>query len=312
VPRVAVDGLSLLVHEWPGRDRRARPLVAIHGLTANHTCWAGVAEALTPAHRLIAYDLRGRGDSDKPATGYSLEQHCHDLEGLLDRYGAAGRRPVALLGHSLGAHIALRFAATRPRRVSRLVLVDGGFDVRAEILDALAPAIGRLGQEFPSREAFLDRMRDLPMLRGRWNAYLERYFHYDVEDLPSGAVRSKASRTAIEEELVNLARERLWVLHHRVRCPTLILRAPDGLGSVGASTAPSETSPRRGCAGKARARKRPRIETDCLMTAEEGRAMAAAIPRATLVTVPGTNHYTVLIGRNARVQAALRRFLAGG
>jgi pimeloyl-ACP methyl ester carboxylesterase len=164
-----------------------------------------------------------------------------------------------------------------------LVLVDGGFDVRAEILDALAPAIGRLGQEFPSRETFLDRMRDLPMLRGRWNAYLERYFHYDVEDLPSGTVRAKASRAAIAEELTNLARERLWVLHHRVRCPTLILRAPDGLLT----------------------------DTDCLMTAEEGRALAAAIPRATLVTVPGTNHYTVLIGRNVRVRAALRRFLAG-
>jgi pimeloyl-ACP methyl ester carboxylesterase len=126
-------------------------------------------------------------------------------------------------------------------------------------------------------------MRDLPMLRGRWNPYLERYFHYDVEDLPSGAVRAKASRAAIAEELQNLARERLWVLHHRVRCPTLILRAPDGLLT----------------------------ETDCLMTAEEGRALAAAIPRATLVTVPGTNHYTVLIGRNLRVQAAMRRFLAG-
>jgi pimeloyl-ACP methyl ester carboxylesterase len=277
VPRVAVDGVSLAVNEWPGR----RPaLVCIHGLTANHTCWASLADALGSEHRIIAYDLRGRGESDKPPTGYSLEQHGRDLARLLDHFGLAR---AIIVGHSLGAHIALRFAATRPGRVRKLVLVDGGLDVRAEIVDALGPAIGRIGVEFPSLDAFLERMRALPMFAGRWNDYLERYFRYDVETLPSGAVRSRVARHAIAEELANLARERLWVLHHQVRCPALILRAPDGLLTA----------------------------TDCLMTAEEGRAMAAAIPRSKLVVVPGTNHYTVLLGRSPKVRTALRAFLRG-
>jgi pimeloyl-ACP methyl ester carboxylesterase len=272
---VAVDGVALAVHEWAGRGPA---IVGVHGLTANHTCWASLADALAPDFRLIAYDLRGRGDSDRPASGYSLAIHGQDLGGLLDHFGL---RRAVVMGHSLGAHIALRFAAREPRRVAKLVLVDGGLDVRAELLDSLAPAIGRLGLEFPSLEAFLDRMRSLPMFAGRWNDYLERYFRYDVEVLPSGAVRSKVARHAIEEELRNLARERLWVYHHQVRCPTLILRAPDGLLTA----------------------------TDCLMTEEEGRAMAHAIPRARLVVVPHTNHYTVLLGKNPRAAAALRRFL---
>jgi pimeloyl-ACP methyl ester carboxylesterase len=272
---VAVDGVALAVHEWAGRGPA---IVGVHGLTANHTCWASLADVLAPDFRLIAYDLRGRGDSDRPASGYSLAIHGQDLGGLLDHFGL---RRAVVMGHSLGAHIALRFAAREPRRVAKLVLVDGGLDVRAELLDSLAPAIGRLGLEFPSLEAFLDRMRGLPMFAGRWNDYLERYFRYDVEVLPSGAVRSKVARHAIEEELRNLARERLWVYHHQVRCPTLILRAPDGLLTA----------------------------TDCLMTAEEGRAMAHAIPRARLVVVPHTNHYTVLLGKNPRAATALRRFL---
>jgi hypothetical protein len=45
------------------------------------------------------------------------------------------------------------------------------------------------------------------------------------------------------------------------------------------------------------------------MTREEARAMAAAIPKAKLVEVPGTNHYTVLMGRNPRVRTAVRAFL---
>jgi pimeloyl-ACP methyl ester carboxylesterase len=272
---VVVNGVGLRIHEWPGRGTT---VVMLHGLTSNHTAWAGVAEALAPEFRLVAYDLRGRGDSDRPPHGYSLAGHGEDLAGLLDHLGL---RRVVVMGHSLGAHIALRFAVTHPRRVARLVLVDGGLDVRPEILDSLAPAIGRVGLEFPSLGAFLERMRGLPMLAGQWNEHLERYFRYDVEELPSGAVRSKVARHAVEEELANLARERLWIWHHQVRCPTLVVRAPAGLLTA----------------------------TDCLMTGEEARAMARAIPRATLVVVPGANHYTVLLARPPRMVAALRRFL---
>jgi len=206
--------------------------------------------------------------------------HCQDLRGLLDWYGL---KNAIIMGHSLGAHIALRLAATFPTRVSKLVLVDGGIDVRAEVLDSLAPAIGRLGLEFPSVDAFLERIRSFPMFDGRWNDYLERHFRYDVETLPSGVVRSKAAKHAIAEELANLRRERLWVWHHQVKCPTLILRAPDGLLTA----------------------------TDCLMTQAEARALARAIPESKLVVVPHTNHYTVLLGRNPKVKTALRAFLRG-
>ena len=279
MPRVALDGITLAVKEWPG-PAKGSAIVCIHGLTANHTCWASMADALSPGHRLIAYDLRGRGESDKPDKGYSLELHGEDLGRLLDHFKL---KTAVVMGHSLGAHIALRFAVKHPARVSKLVLVDGGLDVRAEILDSLRPAINRLGVEFPSLELFLNFIRQLPMFEGRWNDYLERYFRYDVETLPSGAVRSKVAKHAIEEELANLERERLWVWHHQVRCPTLIFRAPDGLLTP----------------------------TDCLMTREEGEAMAHAIPKSRLVVVPKTNHYTVLLGSHPKVKTALRAFLKG-
>ncbi|HEX5528463.1 MAG TPA: alpha/beta hydrolase [Methylomirabilota bacterium] len=277
--RVGVGAVSLAVAEWPG-PAKGPAVVCIHGLTANHTCWASVADLLSPAHRLIAYDLRGRGESDKPDKGYSLAVHDDDLEGLLDHFGL---KKAVLIGHSLGAHIAVRFAATRPQRVAKLVLVDGGLDVRAEVLDSLRPAINRLGVEFPSMDMFMGFVRALPMFEGRWNDYLERYFRYDVEELPAGTVRAKASRLAIEEEIANLERERLWVYHHQVKAPTLIFRAPDGLLTP----------------------------TDCLMTQAEANAMAHAIPRSKLVVVPGTNHYTVLLGQHPKVRAALRAFLKG-
>jgi pimeloyl-ACP methyl ester carboxylesterase len=254
--RIALDGITLAVGEWPGPREPQKTVVCIHGLTANHVCWASIADALSPGLRVIAYDLRGRGESDKPDKGYGLAAHAGDLERLLDH----------------------------PERVSRLVLVDGGIDVRPEVWDSIAPAVSRLGIEFPSLDMFLALMQSLPMFEGRWNEYFDRYFRYDVEVLPSGAVRAKAAQPAVEEDVAQLQRERLWVKHRGVRCPTLILRAPDGL--LGPD--------------------------DCLMTEDEARAMAGAIARSTLVTVPDTNHYTILNGQIPAVKTALATFLATG
>jgi pimeloyl-ACP methyl ester carboxylesterase len=281
MPRIALDGITLAAGEWPGPSAAAKTVVCIHGLTASHVCWASIAEALSPEFRVIAYDLRGRGESDKPDKGYGLAAHVADLARLLDHYGLD--RPI-VMGHSLGAMIALVFAVDRPERVSRLVLIDGGLDVRPEVWDSIAPAVGRLDIEFPSLEMFLGLMQGLPMFEGRWNEHLDRYFRYDVEVLPSGAVRAKAARHAVEEDVAQLQRERLWVKHRQVRCPTLILRAPDGL----------------------------RAPDDCLVTEDEARAMASAIAGSTLVTVPDTNHYTILNGQIPAVKGALGAFLATG
>ena len=275
--RVRTDDVTLAIHEWPGRGPA---IVAVHGLTSNHTVWYSIADALDGSHRILAPDLRGRGDSDKPATGYSLAHHAADLRALLDHFRLAR---AILMGHSLGAHIAVRFATLHPDRVSKLVLFDGGLDVRAEILDALAPAINRLGVEFPSLEKFLATLQDLPMFAGRWNDYLARHYTYDVEPGPGGGVRSKVARHAIEEEVANLQRTRLWVWHHQLAAPTLLFRAPDGLLRA----------------------------DDCLMTQEEAEAMAHAIPDCRLVVVPRTNHYTVVLGQHPVVARALREFLDG-
>jgi pimeloyl-ACP methyl ester carboxylesterase len=276
VQRVTVDSITLATHEWPGRGPA---VVAIHGLTSNHTVWYSVADALGGSHRLIAYDLRGRGDSDKPPTGYSLAHHAADLLGLLD---ACRLDRVIVMGHSLGAHIGVRFATLHPERVAKLVLFDGGLDVRAEILDALAPAISRLGVEFPSLDKYLEVLRGLPMFEGRWNDHLVRHYTYDVEPTPGGSIRSKVAKHAIEEEVANLQRTRLWVWHHQITAPTLLFRAPDGL--LGPD--------------------------DCLMTQEEADAMARAIPSCRLVTVPNTNHYTVVLGEHPVVKSEFAAFLA--
>ena len=106
--RVRGDGITLQLAEWPGAGHT---IIAIHGLSANSRWWDTVASGLAPQHRVLALDLRGRGHSDKPATGYTLAHHGRDILALLDDLAL---ERVVLMGHSLGAFIAVAFAARYP------------------------------------------------------------------------------------------------------------------------------------------------------------------------------------------------------
>jgi pimeloyl-ACP methyl ester carboxylesterase len=230
-------------------------------------------------------DLRGRGASDKPPV-YPVEVHrdpyCYprDLDKLLD---ALGLETVSYLGHSLGAIVGVLFAATYPDRVRKLVLVDGGHDLRPDVVAAIRPALDRLGVTFPSLHDYLSRMQALPFITAHWNCYLDRYFRYDAEVLPDGTARSRVSRAVVEADAETLLPLSLSLYHPKIVAPTLILQAPAGLLT----------------------------DTDAIMSQEEGERLANAIPHARLVTVVGANHYSILLAPNLEALSEVKRFLAG-
>lgn len=63
------DGIQIQLAIWEGKGKE---ILCIHGITANCRFWDCLASALVPHHKIIAMDLRGRGLSDKPPTGYSI------------------------------------------------------------------------------------------------------------------------------------------------------------------------------------------------------------------------------------------------
>ncbi len=106
------------------RSGRGRPLVLVHGYSMSHYAWRRVIPALAAEHDVIAIDLPGFGESDRPApTAYRYDAagFMDTLLGVLD---ALHLERAAFAGHSMGAAAALYTAARRPERVERLVLVD--------------------------------------------------------------------------------------------------------------------------------------------------------------------------------------------
>ncbi|MBA8951871.1 pimeloyl-ACP methyl ester carboxylesterase [Actinomadura namibiensis] len=131
-----------LGRELPGAP--ADPVVMLHGLlTGSAASWFfTVAPALARTRRVRLPDWRGHGRSERTPTGYGTAALAADLADL-----TTDLPPFALVGHSYGAAVAVRFALTRPGRVTRLALVDPPFQpVGAADLGRVFTAATPLGE----------------------------------------------------------------------------------------------------------------------------------------------------------------------
>jgi 4a-hydroxytetrahydrobiopterin dehydratase len=96
------------------------PLVFVHGWQADHTVWNDVIAALAPGMRTIAVDLRGSGESGDAPGPYNLDRYAADVRELLDGLAV---RPAVVVGHSMGAKVALRLALDAPEAVAAVILI---------------------------------------------------------------------------------------------------------------------------------------------------------------------------------------------
>jgi pimeloyl-ACP methyl ester carboxylesterase len=275
--KVKGDGIEINLAVWEGAGQ---PVLCIHGITANCRCWDVLAETLTPKHHVMAMDLRGRGRSDKPSRGYALDYHLRDINCLLD--DLALDRAV-IMGHSLGAFIGLAFAAEYPDRIERLILVDGGGDLSQDQMEkvfaGIKPALDRLGQVFPSTDAYLEKMRAAPYIQP-WSAVTEAYYRYEIE-MVEGGVRTNIAPAHIQEEAANIRKVDCAPYYHRIKCDVLILRATRGLLS----------------------------QDDILLPEDVIDRMMAEIPRAQRFDVEGMNHYGIVFQPHGARDMVIREFL---
>lgn len=101
--------------------RNASPIILIHCFTCAINWWDGMIPILARDHRVIAIDLLGHGGSEKPSSGYSIENQADLVAAVLGRLGV---RDAEVVGHSLGGPISIALAEQSPQLVNRLVTID--------------------------------------------------------------------------------------------------------------------------------------------------------------------------------------------
>jgi len=268
---VPVRGGDLAHGVW---GREGPLVVAVHGITASHLAFGPVAERLADRCRVVAPDLRGRGASRDLPGPYGMQQHARDVARLVE---AAGAPAAVVVGHSMGGWVAISLAAERPDLVGRLVLVDGGAplppppglgpepsdaQVEAAVTATVGPAYQRLTRTFATAEEYRDLWRQHPAMQP-WSHHIEAYVDYDLVGTPPR-------------------------LHPACRIEAALRDARDLYARAGTDPVPTPV---------------PsvflRAERGMLDQREGMYAVGYAerwLPGTPVETVPGTNHYSIVLG----------------
>lgn len=280
---VPVPGGDLFAAQWG----TGTPVLAVHGLSANHRTWPPMVRHLGDDVHVVAADLRGRGGSAALSGPFGMSTHAADMIAILD---ALDIDQALVVGHSMGAFVAATMAVEHPGRVSGLVLVDGGFtaplpvgaDPDAVLEAVVGPALARLDMTFESLDAYRDFWRAHPAFRSNWSTDVEQYLAWDLD--AGEPLRSRAAKAAVMYDGRDLlANDEVRAAVTRAQVPITLLRAPRGLLD----------------------------QPEPLISAELLDTFRPAMPHLRDRVVPDCNHYTILLGRGAptvaaEVRAALR------
>ena len=220
---IALSSINVQVAEW-GREGKP-PLILLHGLASTHHMFDLIAPALAQDWHVYTFDQRGHGLSDKPNTGYDFEQIASDIDELIDVLDI--EQPLRMLGHSWGGYTALYYAATRPEKIAKAVLLDGGtLRFRDRFQDWEQANIAMSPPRYHNQN--LDHIKH--MIRESW---LGEAFRPEIEPLALSIfdlsnpddVRARLNR----ENHMQIARS-IWAFepgdyYPKIQCPLLIVYA---------------------------------------------------------------------------------------
>ncbi|HZQ37264.1 MAG TPA: alpha/beta hydrolase [Dehalococcoidia bacterium] len=191
---VQANGVRLHYADYGGAGE---PLLLLHGTGLCARIWDELAPAFRTRYRVMALDRRGHGDSEKPDSGYQLEDFAEDVAAFC---AALELHRLDAVGHSSGAALLGVVAARRPRLVRRAVLVDPIlFGARrsgmAGHISGIAERIGRRRAQWPDRRAMFDALRSRPPHSTWSEPTLWAFVNHGARALPDGTVELKCPPT---------------------------------------------------------------------------------------------------------------------
>lgn len=145
---------------------KGEPVLLLHGYAQTSHMWRPLIAELAKTNLVIAPDLRGFGDSDKPDTGYDKKTLAQDVHALV---ASLGLKRIAVVGHDIGLMVAYAYAAQYPDEVSRIVLMD-----------AFLPGVGDWTKVWLLRDLWHFHFygtTPLALVKGRERTYFEHFWN---------------------------------------------------------------------------------------------------------------------------------------
>lgn len=195
-----------------------RPLLLVHGTTADHQRWAGITPKLEPHFTIYAMDRRGRGGSDD-APVYDIMREAEDVAAVVDEIAGTMDEAVAVLGHSYGAFCTLE-AALLTNNMSRLILYEppiptGTPNIARDVPEHMQTLINRGELE----AALLLMMREV--------VKMPEHELKEYRQLPIWPVRVQIAPTIPREMAIDWTYTFNGERFARVQVPTMLLQGGD-------------------------------------------------------------------------------------
>jgi len=209
--------------------------IGLHGLSLNMKAFDFVGERLGDGVQLVAFDLRGRGNSPAtPAGTYGWHNHALDA---LEVATALGCQRFSIIGQSMGGAVAMKAAELAAPRLDAIVLVDIAGRVDRQAGEFIGSLMTSLHDEYESVDAYLDAIKRQGIVQD-WNDYWDGIYRYGLE--PVGLrVRPRVDPQALAEDRGYAATQPPLHVYERwvhLTMPTLLLRATrefrPGIGHV--------------------------------------------------------------------------------
>ncbi len=235
--RIPLPGRSLHLHylDWqPANPEQGSPttLLLLHGLGDCAAIWSDLGQALAQQnYRVIAPDLRGHGDSDKPDDGYDFDSVIDDLEALLDALDVTD--PIVAIGHSWAGKLVPLWVKRSPEKFRAQILVDPFFigqlpkiwKLTFPLFYKLLPFLQMMGP-FETQAAAEAKAKTLKQYRD-WSPLQQHAFYGNLakkSDQTWGSKLAIAARNGIFEAVMLVSG-----LTDPLATPALVLIAEEGL-----------------------------------------------------------------------------------
>lgn len=192
----------------------------LHGLAGHAGEWTETARWLTDRCHVVGFDARGHGESERAPVDVTRAAHCADAVFVVEALELA---PVVLIGQSLGGLTAMLVAAERADLVAGLIIADAspvGSDEPEEFALQVGESLARWPVPFSSHRAAVEYFGGPSRRAEAWADGLERraegwWPRFDL-DVMMRTLRETVARS-------------YWSEWERIQCPTLVVRAGDGI-----------------------------------------------------------------------------------
>lgn len=229
--RVKANQIELQIREY---EQEGDAIIFLHFSGVNLMMWQRIIPYFQDHYRLILVDLRGHGKSDKPETGYHMDEMARDVIGIMQHLKL---ERAHIVGSSLGAEVGLGIAANYPEKVISLVC-DGALyseygpygiwegsetGFKEHVASQLEKMRNAPETIYPSVDALVDDRREVLGKYGWWNEYIEAVVRYGACKVDEGKYTRGFTKQASADYMEHYFQYRFEDYYRKVKCPLLML-----------------------------------------------------------------------------------------